>query len=245
MSMGKEQQRRLMELLGKLAAREAGVPIPDATTLMFGVFEFHGQEHTDAITLTHMGWICSRRGFGDVTNSWSAEGIYAFDLTEDGKAALDAWNLSAGDEADYRDSNQKRRSRPMIMVVHGSNDGHVPQVVEDIRLWCFEHGADAYKADDLPNSGRFVNDKVNSAINEADYYIVVLTADEELITGAFRPRPNAMIEMGRLLDRDPKLVCVLKEDKVDMPSDYSSLVAEPLDNWRSVLQRELREAGLL
>ena len=173
MSMGKEQQRRLMELLGKLAAREAGVPIPDATTLMFGVFEFHGQEHTDAITLTHMGWIRSRRGFEDVTNSWSAEGIYAFDLTEDGKAALDAWNLSAGDEADYRDSNQKRRSRPMIMVVHGSNDGHVPQVVEDIRLWCFEHGADAYKAADLPNSGRFVNDKVNSAINEADYYIVV------------------------------------------------------------------------
>ena len=113
----------------------------------------------------------------------------------------------------------------MIMVVHGSNDGHVPQVVEDIRLWCFEHGADAYKAADLPNSGRFVNDKVNSTINEADYYIVVLTADEELITGAFRPRPNAMIEMGRLLDRDPKLVCVLKEDKVDMPSDYSSLVA--------------------
>ena len=55
-----------------------------------------------------MGWIRSRRGFGDVTNSWSAEGIYAFDLTEDGKAALDAWNLSAGDEADYRDSNQKR-----------------------------------------------------------------------------------------------------------------------------------------
>ena len=50
--MGKEQQRRLMELLGKLAAREAGVPIRDATTLMFGVFEFHGQEHTDAITLT-------------------------------------------------------------------------------------------------------------------------------------------------------------------------------------------------
>ena len=53
------------------------------------------------------------------------------------------------------------------------------------------------EAADLPNSGRFVNDKVNSTINEADYYIVVLTADEELITGAFRPRPNAsQIEIG-------------------------------------------------
>ena len=40
-------------------------------------------------------------------------------------------------------------------------------------------------------------------------------------------------------------MCVLKEDKVDMPSDYSNLVTEPLDNWQSILQRELREAGLL
>ena len=54
-----------------------------------------------------------------------------------------------------------------------------------------------------------------------------------------------MIEMGRVLDRDQELVCVLKEDKVEMPSDYSSLVTEPLDNWREVLQRELGEVGLL
>ena len=245
MSMGKEQERRLMELLGKLVAREAGEPIHVATESMLSVPDFNSQEHTDAITLTHMGWIHSRRGFRDVTNTWSAEGIYAFDLTEDGKAALYTWSSSAGDEADRSGNDQKPRSRPMAMVIHGSKEGQVPQVVEDIRLWCFEHGVDAYKAADLPNSGRFVNDKVNSTINEADYYIVVLTADEELTTGVLRPRPNAMIEMGRVLNRDPKLVCVLKEGKVEMPSDYSSLVTEPLDNWRSVLQRELGEVGLL
>ena len=245
MPMSREQERRLMELLGKLAAREAGELVPNATESMFGIPDFNGQEHTDAITLTHMGWIRSRRGFSDVMHTWSAEGIYAFDLTEDGKAALDAWNSSVGDEADPSGRDQERRSRSMIMVIHGSKEGLVPQDVEDIRLWCFEHGLDAYKAADLPNSGRFVNDKVSSTINEADYYIVVLTADEELTSGAFRPRPNAMIEMGRVLDRDPKRVCVLKEDKVEMPSDYFSLVTEPLGNWRSVLQRELGEVGLL
>ena len=245
MPMSKEQKQRLMELLGKLAAREAGEPIPDPTGLMFRTLDFNGQEHTDAITLAHMGWIRSGRGFLDVTNTWSADGIYAFDLTEDGKAALEAWNSSVGDEENPSDNDQKLRSRPMIMVVHGSSEGHVPQVVEDIRLWCFEQGVDAYKAADLPNFGRFVNDKVNSTISGADYYIVVLTADEELTTGVFRPRPNATIEMGRVLDRDPKLVCVLKEDKVEMPSDYSSLVTEPLDNWRLVLQRELGGVGLL
>ena len=245
MSMGKEQEERLMELLGKLAVREAGGNVTDLMGSMFGMPEFHGQEHTDAITLTHMGWIRPRQGFMDVTNTWSGEGIYAFNLTEDGRAALDAWNSSVGDEANLSGDNRERRTRPMLMVVHGSKDGNVPPVVDEIRLWCFEQGLEAYKAADLPNSGRFVNDKVNNTIDEADYYIVVLTADEELTTGEFRPRPNAMIEMGRLLDRNPAMVCVLKEDKVEMPSDYSSLVTEPLDNWRSVLQRELREAALL
>ena len=245
MSMSKEQERRLMELLGRLAAREAGEPVDDLERSVFGIPDFNGQEHTDAITLSHMGWIRSRQAFRDVANTWSSEGIYAFDLTEDGKAALDDWDSEIGHEVDVNSNTQGRRSRPMVMVVHGSTEGRVPQVVDDIRLWCFEHGIEAYKAADLPNSGRFINDKVNSTINEADYYIVVLTADEELKTGVFRPRPNAMIEMGRLLDRDPKLVCVLKEGKAEMPSDYSNLVTESLDNWQSVLQRELREIGLL
>ena len=246
MSMGKEQERRLMELLAKLAARDPGGAIPNPTMgAMLGVVDFNGQEHRDAMTLVHMGWIRSRRGFSDVTTTWSAEGIYAFDLTEDGKAALDAWNASVDEEADTNDMVREQQSRPMIMMVHGSTEERVPQVVEDIRLWCFERNLRAYKAADLPNSGRFVSDKVSNTINEADYYIIVLTADEQLTTGAFRPRPNTMIEMGRLLDRNPRLVCVLKDDKVEMPSDYSSLVTEPLSNWQSVLQRELGEAGLL
>ena len=245
MSMGKEQERRLMELLGKLAAREAGDPIPDVRESMIRMPDFGGQEHTDAKTLAYLGWIHSRRGFTDVTNSWSGEGIYAFVLTDDGRAALDAWNSSVGVEANPGDSDQKQRSRPMIMVIHGSNEGRVPQVVKDIRLWCFEQDIPAYTAADLPNSGRFVNDKVNSTIDEADYYIVVLTADEQLTTGEFRPRPNTMIEMGRVIGQNPRLVCVLKENGVEMPSDYSGLVTEPLDNWKLVLQRELGEAGLL
>ena len=245
MSMGKEQERRLMELLGKLAAKEAGEPIPDTTGSMFRIPDFNGQEHTDAITLTHMGWIRSRRGFSDVTNTWSAEGIYAFSLTEDGKAALDTWNSSAGDEIDPTVNNRGKWSQSMIMLIHGSIEGQVPPIVDSIRLWCFERGLAAYKAADLPNLGRFVNDKVNSTINEADYYIVVLTPDEQLVSGAFRSRQNTLIEMGRVLAQNSRLVCVLRDEKVEMPSDYTGLVTEPLDNWQSVLQRELREVGLL
>ena len=245
MSMGKEQERRLMGLLGKLATRDAGEPIPDMAGLLSGVLDFNGQEHTDAKTLVYMGWIRSRRGYMDVANSWSAEGIYAFDLTEDGRATLNEWNSSVETETDPGDNGPQRQAQPWIMVVHGSQEGNVPQVVNDIRLWCYDQGLAAYKAADLPNSGRFVNDKVNNVIDKADYYIVVLTADEELTNGVFRARPNTMMEMARVLDRNPKSVCVLKEDKVDVPSDYRGLVTEPLDNWQSVLQRELREAGLL
>ena len=246
MLMGKEQEQRLMGLLGKLAARDAGEPTPNITELMSKRLDFNGQEHDDARTLTHMGWIRSRRGFSDVANSWSQEGIYAFDLTGDGRAVLETWNSSRSDETESSSDNQGQRSGARtIMMIHGSSDGLVPQVVEDIRLWCFDHGVHAYKAADFPNAGRPVSDKVNSVINEADYYIVVLTPDEELTTGEFRSRPNTMIEMGRVLNTDPKSVCVLKDDKVEMPSDYSNYIVEPLNDWRSVLQKELGAAGLL
>ena len=247
MSMGKEQQQRLMELLGKLAARDAGGPTPSMAELLSGAraLDFNGQEHNDAKTLAYMGWIRSRRGFMDVANSWSGEGIYAFDLTEDGRAVLEAWNSSVETGADPGDSGPQRQAQPLIMMIHGSQNGNVPPIVDTIRLWCHDRGLPAYKAADLPNSGRFVNSKVSDVIDEADYYIVVLTADEELTRGVFHPRLNTVIEMGRVLDRDPKRVCVLKEDGVEMPSDYSGLLTEPLNNWQSVLQRELRQAGLL
>ncbi len=247
MTMGAEQKQRLMELLNKLAERDSGTPIPDVMTRMrSGMPDFNGQEHNDAKTLVFMGWIRSRH-FGDVMNSWSAEGIYAFDLTDDGKAALADWNSSSevGAEPAESSSHPQQRSRPQVMVIHGSSGGRVPQIVDNIRLWCFDHGLDAYKAADLPNSGRFVNAKVNDSIDNADYYIVVLTADEELKTGALRPRPNAMIEMGRVLERNPSLVCVLKEEGVEMPSDYTGLITEPLENWESVVLRELKGSGLL
>ena len=245
MSMSREQEQRLMELLGKLAARDAGEVVPDITDPVSRALEFNGQEHTDAKTLVYMGWIRSRRGYMDVANSWSGEGIYAFELTEDGRAVLEAWNLSVEIKIGSGDSGPQRQVQPWIMVIHGSQDGNVPPIVDTIRLWCFDQGLPRYKAADLPNSGRFVNDKVDDAIGEAGYYIVVLTADEQLTTGEFRPRPNTMIEMGRVLSRDRELVCVLKEDGVDMPSDYKGLITEPLDNWQQVLQKELRKAGLL
>ena len=245
MSMGKEQERRLMELLLKLAAREDGEADPNPLGSMLRMPDFGGQEHTDAKTLAYLGWIRSRHGFTDVTNSWSGEGIFAFDLTDDGRAAMEAWNSSLNTETDHGGDEKGVRIRPLVMVIHGSRDGQVPRVVEDIRIWCFENGMDAYKAADLPNSGRFVNDKVDSTINEADYYIVVLTPDEELVTGEFRPRPNAIAEMGRVIAASPNLVCVLEDAKVEMLSDYRGLVTEPLADWRSVLQKELRGAGLL
>ena len=87
--------------------------------------------------------------------------------------------------------------------------------------------------------------KVDDVISESDYYIVVLTADEKLADGTFRSRPNPMIEMGRVLAGDPRRVCILKERKVDMPSDYAGLITGELEDWQSVLVRELKNAGLI
>ena len=251
MMMGYEQKKRLMALLSKLDARDSGDPSAvderERRITSFKMPEFGGQEHNDAKTLEFMGWIRSRHFGTDLNNTWFGEGIYALELTEDGKAVLEIWRASnnSNRESVETQSVPRQQSRPQVMLIHGSRDGQVPPMVDKIRLWCFDHGLDARKAADHPNAGRFVYDKVDAVINESDYYIVVLTADEELKTGAFRPRPNAMIEMGRLLAANPGRVCVLKEEKVEMPSDYTGLVTEPLDKWESVLVRELKNAGLL
>ena len=245
MLMGKEQERRLMELLGKLAARDAGEPTPDMERAAFRVPDFNGQEHNDAKTLAHMGWIRSRRGFGDIANSWSGEGIYAFDLTDDGRAVFARWNELQGTSDGDAEALSRQATRPFVMMVHGSQDGRVPDIVNQIRLWCFERGLDAYKAADIPNTGRFLNQKMDDVTNSADYYVVVLTPDDELASGIFQPRPNALMEMARLLDRNPSKVCVLKDDTAIIPSDYVNLVTEHLANWESVLMRELKAVDLL
>ena len=248
MTMGKEQTDRLMGLLEKLAAREAGEPIPDMGRLAIRVPDFNGQEHNDAKTLVHLGWIRSRHSFNDVMSSWSGEGIYAFDLTDDGRAALAEWRASqdtGGESTETSDVPVRQTSRPFVMMIHGSQDGQVPPIVDQIRLWCFESGLEAYKAADIPNAGRFLNQKMDDVTGRADYYVVVLTPDDELASGDFQPRPNALMELARVLERSPRKVCALKDDAATMPSDYRNLVTEPLADWESVLPRELRAAGLL
>ena len=51
MMMGEDQQRRLMELLGKLAARDAGAPTPSVAEMISSGIDFNGPEHNDAKTL--------------------------------------------------------------------------------------------------------------------------------------------------------------------------------------------------
>ena len=255
MKLGPGQQRqRLMTLLSKLAALESNDPgaleerdSRISPSKMLEMPDFGSQEHRDTQTLLTRGWVRSRRFVTDLSNRWSREGIYAYHLTEDGKAALEDWRASnsSSKESVEPPSAQRQQSRPRVMVIHGSQDGRVPQIVDKIRLWCYEQGLDALKAADHPNSGRFINEKVDDVIKESDYYIVVLTADEELKNGTFRPRPNALIEMGIVLKTNRRRVCVLKEPKVEMPSDYAGFVTGLLDQWESVLARELKNADLL
>ena len=249
--MGREQQERLIALLRKLEDRDAGdanaIEEQNQRMWQFGMSEERQQEQTDVLLLLHMGWIESKSYGTNWHQTWSTQGIYGYELSEDGESVLDLWDESNNDvdELDEPQRTPHDRERPLVMLVHGSSDGVVPPIVDTIRLWCFEQGMDAYKAADHPNYGRFVHTKVDDVIEDSDYYVVVLTPDEELKSGIFRSRPNPMIEMGRLLALDASRVCVLKHEKVEMPSDYAGLVTEPLNDWKSVLMREMKKAGLL
>ena len=164
--MGHDQLERLMILLRKLEARDSGDPAAieerNHRVTSFDMPDFNGQEHNDAKTLVSMGWIINPQPFGtNIANSWSSEGIYAFNLTEDGKAALETWRQSSAgiQETVATQTNARQDTRPQVMVIHGSRNGKIPPIVDEIRLWCYDQGLDARKAIDHPDSGRFIHEE--------------------------------------------------------------------------------------
>lgn len=161
MSMGKEQEQRLMDLLKLLFAIDAGTFTPHSQDLMSRRSDFGGQEHNDAKTLVYMGWIRLRHNYHvDIMNSWFGEGIYAFELTDDGRAALAKWEASQSMTIETKgpDSNSSQRTttRPRVMIIHGSRDGEIPRDIDKIQLWCYRNGMEPYIAANVPNEGRFL-----------------------------------------------------------------------------------------
>ena len=120
MVMSKEQTQRLMELLNKLVDRDAGNVVQDNVASYLRMPEFNGPEHNDAKTLVYMGWIKHRRMYTDVTNTWSGQGIYDFELTDDGKKVLEEWNNQMDSNTEGTDTSQSANRKTYICLLYTS-----------------------------------------------------------------------------------------------------------------------------
>lgn len=135
-----------------------------------------------------------------------------------------------------------------VFIVHGHDDGtkaSVARLLEKLEL-------EPVVLHEQPTQGRTIIEKFEAHADVA-FAAVLLTADDDGkaktdSTLRSRARQNVILEMGFFLGRLGRThVCVLFEDGVEIPSDYSGVLFVKLDNngmWMYSVAKELRAAGL-
>jgi predicted nucleotide-binding protein len=135
----------------------------------------------------------------------------------------------------------------VIFLVHGRNKS----VREEVARFLEKAGEhEVVILDEQASRGRTLIEKFEKHAGEAKYAVVLLTGDDE--GGAkgeaqrSRARQNVVFELGFFFGRlGREHVTVLYEADVEKPSDVDGLVYVSLsDDWRRLLARELRDAGL-
>lgn len=119
-----------------------------------------------------------------------------------------------------------------VFVVYGHDPNARNQLEAMLRRW----GLEPLILDQLPTEGQTVIEKLESAMAQADFGVVLATPDDEghrtdhPDEKALRARQNVVLEMGMLLARlgRPKVAILLKtQEKMERPSDIQGLIYIP------------------
>jgi predicted nucleotide-binding protein len=133
------------------------------------------------------------------------------------------------DAAPARAATKEKRS---VFVVYGHDQHSRDQLEAMLRRWQL----DPLILDQLPTEGQTIIEKLEGAIAECDFGVVLATPDDEGHRAGrsdektFRARQNVVLEMGMLLSKlGRKHVAVLLKDQTDMerPSDIQGLIYIP------------------
>lgn len=129
----------------------------------------------------------------------------------------------------------KSDAKPMlskVFVVYGHDAAARTDLEAMLRRWRLE----PLILDQLPNEGQTIIEKLEKAISEAKFAIVLATPDDEGHRAshpdekAFRARQNVVLELGMLLARlGRKNVAILmkQQDTMEKPSDIQGLMYIP------------------
>jgi predicted nucleotide-binding protein len=136
-----------------------------------------------------------------------------------------------------------------VFLVHGHDTGALGSVEAFLR----KLNLAVTILRDEPNKGQTIIEKVESNA-DVGFAVVLLTGDDEghqrQVKDALLPRArqNVIFELGYFIGRlGRSRVCALYENGVELPSDYSGVIFihwSEDENWKFLLLRELKEAGL-
>jgi len=136
-----------------------------------------------------------------------------------------------------------------VFVVHGHDHGRMQAVARFLE----QLGLRPIILHERPSSGDTIVEKLDRH-GDAAYAVVLLTPDDVGGLSSSQPalkpraRQNVVLELGYFIGRlGRQRTCALVVEGVEIPSDYSGVVYIPLsrsDEWRFLLARELRAAGL-
>lgn len=119
-----------------------------------------------------------------------------------------------------------------VFVVYGHDQVARDQLEAMLRRW----GLEPLILDQLPTEGQTVIEKLESAMKEVDFGVVLATPDDEgyrsghVDEKAFRARQNVVLEMGMLLaklGRENVAILLKTQEKMERPSDITGLIYIP------------------
>lgn len=156
------------------------------------------------------------------------------------------------DDSSTEISTPQNQTRPKhmrdVFIIHGRDDG----TKETVARFIEQLGLNPIILHEQPNQGQTIIEKFERHA-EVAFAIALLTPDD---TGGLagaeqslkpRARQNVIFELGYFTGKlDRGRVCALKEENVEIPSDYDGVLYIPLDEsggWKMTLMRELKSAG--
>lgn len=119
-----------------------------------------------------------------------------------------------------------------VFVVYGHDQTSRTQLEAMLRRW----GLEPLILDQLPTEGQTVIEKLEAAIAEADFGVVLATPDDEGHRAnrpdekAYRARQNVVLELGMLLaklGRQNAAILLKTQENMERPSDIQGLIYIP------------------
>lgn len=137
-----------------------------------------------------------------------------------------------------------------VFIVHGRDDvikNKVARFLEKLNIT-------PIILHEQPNAGRTIIEKFEGEAADVDFAIVLLTADDQgmLLNSEdglqARARQNVIFELGYFIGTLKRTkVVALREDGVELPSDYAGIIYIDLDEkdtWRLQIAAEIKHAGI-